>query len=223
MTEKLYTLRTELQSVANDEKSKQMKAYMKGNFDFMGIQSSPRRQVYNKFRPGLEIQYESELIEWVFLLWDQPEREFQLIAIDELDRSRKILTEFGIEEVEKLIVMKSWWDTVDLIASKILGGFYKVNNLKLERKIKTWSLHDNMWLNRTGILVQLKFKENTNLDLLKMAILPHIESNEFFHQKAIGWALRELSKTDSFRDWVIEFTQKNKLKPLSVREALKFI
>jgi 3-methyladenine DNA glycosylase AlkD len=47
------------------------------------------------------------------------------------------------------------------------------------------------------------------------------DSQEFFIRKAIGWALREYSKTNPV--WVSQFVTKNKLSNLSVREALKRI
>jgi 3-methyladenine DNA glycosylase AlkD len=76
-----------------------------------------------------------------------------------------------------------------------------------------------MWVNRTAIICQLKYKDSTNLIWLEKAILPHIKSKEFFHLKAIGWALRQYARTDV--NWVIEFVNEHPLKPLSRREALK--
>lgn len=106
-----------------------------------------------------------------------------------------------------------------MLASKFLGNYYRNHPTLLEIKIREWSSSDNMWLNRTAILVQLKYKESTRLDLLEHAILPHIDSTEFFIQKAIGWALRELAKTNKI--WVMQFVESHTLKPLSRREALK--
>ena len=82
-----------------------------------------------------------------------------------------------------------------------------------------WSLSDNMWTNRSAILHQLKFKQETDADLLFRIIQQHSTSNEFFIQKSIGWALREYAKTDP--DLVMSFVEKHPLKPLSKREALK--
>ncbi len=47
------------------------------------------------------------------------------------------------------------------------------------------------------------------------------DSKEFFLRKAIGWALREYSKTNP--DWVREFVGKTTMSGLSTREALKRI
>ena len=58
-------------------------------------------------------------------------------------------------------------------------------------------MSDNMWTNRSAILHQLKFKQETDTDLLFKIIKQHSDSKEFFIQKAIGWALREYAKTNS--------------------------
>ena len=44
---------------------------------------------------------------------------------------------------------------------------------------------------------------------------------KIFINKAIGWALREYSKTNKV--WVKEFVNNYQLSPLSVREASKYI
>ncbi|QDY46865.1 DNA alkylation repair protein [Planococcus glaciei] len=84
-----------------------------------------------------------------------------------------------------------------------------------------WSQADNIWTNRTVILHQLKYKQETDTMLLSRIILEHAASPEFFIQKSIGWALREYAKTDA--DWVRSFVLENELMPLSKREAMKNI
>lgn len=76
-----------------------------------------------------------------------------------------------------------------------------------------------MWLNRSAILFQLGYKEQTNEVLFYNLCLQHRNSNEFFIQKAIGWALREYGKTNP--ESVLRFVQSNTLKPLSEREAIR--
>ena len=63
------------------------------------------------------------------------------------------------------------------------------------------------------------YKKNTDTALLNSYILHLKDSKEFFIRKAIGWALREYSKTNP--EWVISFVANNKLSPLSEKEALK--
>ena len=79
----------------------------------------------------------------------------------------------------------------------------------------------NMWLQRASILFQLNYKNETNEKLLYNYMLELKSSNEFFIQKAIGWALREYSKGNP--QSVKKFLTENKLAKLSVREASKYL
>ena len=78
-----------------------------------------------------------------------------------------------------------------------------------------------MWLNRSALLFQLGYKEHTDETLFYSLCLEHRHSDEFFIQKAIGWALREYGKTNP--DSVLNFVRSNTLKPLSEKEAIRNI
>ena len=84
-----------------------------------------------------------------------------------------------------------------------------------------WMTSGNIWLQRTVLLYQLKYRKNTNKRILFDAISELKGSKEFFIQKAIGWALREYGKTNPKA--VIAFVNSIELAPLSRREALRRI
>lgn len=79
---------------------------------------------------------------------------------------------------------------------------------------------DELWLQRSAILFQLKYKEKTNETLLYRYIRQNTDSKEFFIQKAVGWALREYSKTNP--ESVKHFIEENRLPKLSIREGSKY-
>ena len=68
---------------------------------------------------------------------------------------------------------------------------------------------------------QLSYKTDTDRTRLFKFCLAVADEDEFFIRKAIGWSLREYSRTD--KTAVREFVEKNreKLSNLSAREALK--
>ena len=140
------------------------------------------------------------------------------ILIKELKRN---YAKEDIQLIEKLIITKSWWDSVDTIAKNILGDYLLEHPLETEKVIERFSNSDNMWLNRSAILFQLGYKQKTNFDLLKSECEKHKNSNEFFIQKAIGWALREYGKNNP--EVVKNFVNATNLKNLSKKEALKNI
>ena len=94
---------------------------------------------------------------------------------------------------------------------------------ELEEIILKWRLSDNIWLRRVAIDHQLLRKENTNVQLLEKILLHNLNQTEFFINKAIGWALRDYSKTNP--TWVAGFIEKNKerMADLSIKEASKYL
>ena len=122
---------------------------------------------------------------------------------------------------KRLITEKSWWDTVDALSGTInqLTTTYP----ELNPTIIKWSLDENIWLRRTAILHQLLRKQKTNTSLLAEIIENNMGTQEFFINKAIGWALRDYSKTNP--NWVKNYTEKHKqqLSPLSIKEGSKYL
>ncbi len=206
---------------SNPEKAIGMSQYMRNRFSFVGINAPTRKTLFAEIQTLFKPQNSQELISWIQTLWDAPEREYQYIAMEYLKKYIKLLGEQDFWLFEFLIVNKSWWDTVDIISANCLGKFLRLNHHLLHSSIIEFSKHPNFWINRAAIICQLTYRYKTQKDLLKVAIQPHLTSNEFFLQKAIGWALREYAKTN--KEWVLYFVERETLKPLSKREALKII
>ncbi|MET0785692.1 MAG: DNA alkylation repair protein [Paenisporosarcina sp.] len=209
------------QEKQNKDEAKRMEAYMKNLFPFLGIRSPERNEITRDYFSAFQLPKDEELLDETWEIYILPEREFQYAAITLLSKKIKNLEVKHLGFIEQLITEKSWWDSIDSIAPSIVGSIVKNNRSEGEEIMKQWSASKNMWLNRSAILHQLKYKENTNEELLKEIIRSHIDSQEFFIQKSIGWVLREYAKTNS--DFVKQFVSTHELKPLSKREALKHL
>ena len=126
-----------------------------------------------------------------------------------------------IEHIQKYIQIKQWWDTIDLF-DRIIGEIglkdCRVNDLMLQ-----WSQDKDFWVRRIAIDHQLCRKEKTNTELLEKIIVNNLGSHEFFINKAIGWALRDYSKTNP--QWVKHFIEKyhDQMHCLSIKEGSKYI
>lgn len=204
---------------ANEEEAVAMGAYMRNQFPFLGIRSPLRKELLRQLFAEYKMPEGDALRIEVAAIFNLPEREFQYAALAILERQKKQLTISDLALCEKLITTKSWWDSIDTIAPKIAGAIVLRDREAGEYVMKQWCSSDNMWLNRAAILHQLKYKTEMNEKLLHEIILLHIDSEEFFIQKAIGWVLREYAKTNPKS--VRAFAEETKLKPLSRREALK--
>jgi 3-methyladenine DNA glycosylase AlkD len=216
----IKSLETAFQEKCNAENAFAMAKYMRNHFSFFGIKTEDRRPIFKATwkENHQEIAENPREIAWE--LFTKQQRELHYCAIEILTKELKgKYKKDDIHLIEKLIITNSWWDSVDTIAKNILGEYLLEHPLQIENVIERFSNSKNMWLNRSAILFQLGYKQKTNFDLLKSECEKHKNSNEFFIQKAIGWALREYAKTNP--EAVKNFVVNNNLKPLSKKEALK--
>ncbi|MDT2859866.1 DNA alkylation repair protein [Lactococcus lactis] len=226
----------EFRQYKNEENAEKQAAYLRHQFEFIGLKTPERRLLAKDF---LKEKKADKQIDWelVFEFWNLPEREFQYLALDYLHQMKKWLIFDDMEKIKKLTVSKSWWDTVDaldeLVGHLLLTGRKQAteNDSTAYEQVKTlvkeWAQAENFWLRRIAIDCQLSFKNQTDLELLSYNIEKNLLgssfADEFFITKAIGWALRDLAKTNSA--WVIKFIEEheNKMAKLSIREASKHL
>ncbi len=206
------------ESKANPEIALQMGRYMRSLFPFYGIKSPERREIYKEFTKTNGLIPNANKTEIVQLCWQAPQREYQLFAMELLGRTVKKESKNIIDLYEYMIINKSWWDTVDYIAINLAGVYFRNYPELIVEFTSRWMKSDNIWLHRSCILFQLKYKTQVDTKLLCSFISKLYKSKEFFIQKAIGWVLREYSKTNPA--FVIDYVANNEIAPLSKREAL---
>jgi len=197
------------------------KAYMLNQFEYYGIKMVERRRLCKDFIKAYPVSSFTETEKIVKQTWQLPEREWQYFAIELLANYKQQWKLSTIQTIEYCITHKSWWDTVDAIADVWAGEYFKLFPQQIKTVTARWNTSDNIWLQRSSLLFQKKYKQQTNTKLLAKYIQQLSASNEFFIRKAIGWILREYAKTNA--EWVKDFVESNKLSPLSRREALKHL
>ncbi|WP_245805832.1 DNA alkylation repair protein [Bacillus alkalicellulosilyticus] len=207
----------------NRDDAMQMKKYMRDQYVFFGIKSPKRKEIVKVFVKKEGYPPEDIYHDVIKELWDLPERECQMVALDLLERSMKRWKERDIQLLEDLIVSKSWWDSVDWIATRLVGNFFQMYPHLILPFTNKWMNSENIWLQRSAILFQLKYKADTDERLLYQYILKCAESKEFFIQKGIGWALREYSKTNPSSVVAFVSAHEDKLSSLSKREGLRIV
>lgn len=216
----LSKLISDLEKNRNELLAVSMERYMQDKFRFLGVRGATRTEIYKKYFPDAR---KTKTIDWNFVesCWNKEEREFQYVVVYYLKTMQKFLKRDDISRLKFLIVTKSWWDTIDLLA-KVVGSlvirFEGLDQLMLE-----WSKDSNIWLRRVAMLHQLSFKEKVDKELLEKILLANLDDNEFFINKAVGWALRDYSKFNPER--VTKFIEKNRenMTNLSLREASKYL
>ena len=218
----ITALENAFQKNSHPENALAMAKYMRNHFSFFGIKTEDRRQIFKILCKENQSEIAENPRAIALELYLKTQRELHYCAIEILIKQLKgNYKKEDIQLIEKCIVSNSWWDSVDTIAKYILGEYLVEFPLETENVIERFSNSNNMWLNRSAILYQLGYKQKTNFDLLQSECEKHKNSNEFFIQKAIGWALREYAKTNPKA--VKNYVGNTNLKPLSRKEALKNI
>jgi len=177
------------------------------------------------------------------------EERYAAIALADHGAYRSFRTAAAVPMLEEMIVSGAWWDFVDALATHHLGDVLQAElaagrGAAMRRLLLTWARGDDLWKRRAAILCQIRFKQNTDTRLLYACIEPSLLARvdseapyqrtggdrgtrpteiryDFFIRKAIGWALRQYAwiAPDEVRRYVE--AHRERLSPLSVREALK--
>ena len=207
----------------NESRAIQSSAYLKDHFPFFGMTSGQRRDLQKPLLKSLTL-LEDRSERWTLIrnLWEQPEREFQYFAIDWLNSwpKRWYDPKDGLE-LEWIISHKSWWDSVDAVASNYLGKWEMLFPDQARKTFEKWRYAESFWLQRSCLIYQLKHKDDVDSAFLESLIEQMKSNKEFFIQKAIGWSLRQLSKYNPER--VGQIIERQNLSGLARREASKYL
>ncbi len=209
------------QPYQNAIKRPQMEAYMRDQFPFLGITAPERKIWFKQLEQVLGFPDFDDALVLVKALLEAGEREMHYLAIHIVERKKHHLHAAALPLIEMMIITKGWWDTVDWVSVKLAGGYFKKYPTTQESETTRWSRSQNLWLRRSSLLFCLKYKDQPPWHLLEQHLHTLSDENEFFIQKAIGWVLREKSKTHP------EFAQQQLatliLSNLAVREGSKYL
>jgi 3-methyladenine DNA glycosylase AlkD len=202
-----------------------MRAYMKSALPFLGV---PRPALTTVLRPVFSAHPLRGRATWeatVRALYDDAdyrEERYAALSLLQVRAARPWHDPDAVPLLEHLVVVGAWWDLVDEVSGRSVAPLHRRYPDALGPVLRRWSVDQGIWLRRSAILGQLGSGAATDRDLLAECIEPSIGSGEFFVRKAIGWALRDLSRHDT--PWVRDFVQaRPQLSALSRREALRLI
>jgi 3-methyladenine DNA glycosylase AlkD len=200
----------------------QQAAYMRNLFPFLGIKKPVRSIIQKELFKKYQLLSKEDLTDHLLALWDLQEREYQMAALDLAYSYKKIWTPDLIELFEHLVRTKSWWDSVDTLAAKLIGPLVQ-KYPELQDHMDRWIDDPCIWVRRSALIYQLSYKNQTDQVRLFTYCERRMHEKEFFIRKAIGWALRQYAYTEP--DAVYRFVEqaKDSLSPLSYREATKHL
>jgi len=219
----LSELQTLFAKHANPQRAKEQQRYMKSKMPYWGLGLPEVRKLckplFKKYPPQDNGAYRKILLH---IFKNAKKREEWYAGENYAKQFPEFITEENVDLYIKIVRLTQWWDLVDGVAAQLVGPALQ-GKKSLKANLKKWIADKNMWVRRTALLTQLKYKEKTDPELLAELILNVADEKEFFIRKAIGWALREYSYTNPA--WVKAFIKKHEeqLSNLSIREGLKAI
>ncbi|HEY0594074.1 MAG TPA: DNA alkylation repair protein [Thermoanaerobaculia bacterium] len=224
MTPLLLELRRKLRAVADPARAAGAQAYMKSAMPFLGVGAVPLRTVCRAAFRGIAFPSDAAWRDAVLALWRGAafrEERYAAIELSGIKAADAWQTMRTLPMYEEMIVDGAWWDLVDVLASHRLGLILRNEPKPMRRAMLAWSRDANLWKRRASILCQLRFKDETDLELLYACIEPSLESKEFFLRKGIGWALRSYAWTDPGEIARYVKANQGRMAGLTKREALK--
>lgn len=212
---------------ANPERAQQQQAYMKSTMPYFGLQAATLRLVLKPLLAAHRFRERSDWERAILTLWDNATHREMLYSAIALARHRRYHE--WREQPESLHIWEhmtrsgAWWDVCDEIAVHFVGRVLRVNIAEVTPIIRQWATDEHLWIRRAAMLSQIRFKADTDRDLLAACTTPNLGHPDFFSRKAIGWSLREFSRTDP--TWVRTFVDAHAdaMAPLSRREALRLL
>jgi 3-methyladenine DNA glycosylase AlkD len=204
------------------ERAGPAEAYMRDQFPFLGLPAPTQRVLARSVLAGLPAPGEDDLRTVALACWELDEREYQYFACDWLRTHLAVPGPGFLATIRTLITTRSWWDTVDPLATRVVGGLVR-RHPELSAEMDAWSGAEDLWLVRTAILHQLHYGAETDTDRLFGYCTRQAGHRDFFVRKAIGWALRQYARTEPGAVSSYVAAHRDQLSPLSVREATKHL
>jgi 3-methyladenine DNA glycosylase AlkD len=217
-------IRRALAQAADPAKAPHMQAYMKSAMPYRGVSSPQLKRLCGQAFKAHQLATADQWRGAVLHLWRGAafrEERYAAVLLTQARAYRDFLTFSSLPMLEEMIVTGAWWDYVDTLASRNLGDLLRADPRRMKPLMRRWARDPDMWKRRSAILCQLAFKREADLELLYDCIEPNLSHKDFFIRKAIGWALRQQAWTDPNEVRRYVKANRDRLSPLSVREALK--
>jgi 3-methyladenine DNA glycosylase AlkD len=209
----------DLRETATPERAVQEKRYLKSDLEHLGATVPAIRKITIGATRDLD---HDQTLALVTELWESNIHELRMAAVETLIHNVKLLASSDLPVAEHLIRDSLSWVYVDALALKVVGGLV-VRDPSLATTLDKWITDENFWIRRTAILALLPAFRTGGGDLDRLSAYGDLvlTEKEFFIRKALGWALREVVKTNPA--WVIDWVTPRipQISGVTIREATR--
>lgn len=207
---------------ADHENAVKQEAYLKNQFPFLGLAKPIRAKLEKEFVKSTKLLSKTEVIEIIFELSQLGYREYLYTSQMVMQANYKRFEYDDIINLTTVTRSNQWWENTDGFQS-FLKKWFRDNPEYIKPFVLVFYKDENLWMRRLAIIAQLGMKDLTDFTVMKRALRYNFKYDEFFIQKAIGWALRDYSKINQVE--VAKFIDDYHLKMsnLAIREGSKYL
>ncbi|MGD0282395.1 MAG: DNA alkylation repair protein [Dissulfurispiraceae bacterium] len=218
----LAIFRKRLKENSNPERAAKEKSYLKSPYKFFGVTVPFITKMAKDFKRTNRDVDKRFVFELGKRLWDSEYHQEKTLAIKLLEQYSEYLDYESMSMLERMLSASAGWDHVDGITNHLVDAVLRKDRRTYEY-LKRWSKSDNFWMRRAALISQLLlFREGKGDRKLFFSFAERmIEEKEFFIRKAIGWALREMSKAEPGAVFDFLMKVKDRGSGLTLREGSK--
>lgn len=185
-----------LQQAGSPERATGEKVYLKSDLEFFGTDLLKIRATAKEFERANPDLSREELLDLVGGLWQTSQHELRMIGLGLLELYVGRLVAEDTAFVEGLLRRCNSWAYVDWLSTKIAGSLIE-RYPETKAALRRWAVDDNFWVRRASLFAlhdALRAGQGDR-ELFAELASPMVQEREFFIHKAIGWILREVSKS----------------------------
>ena len=159
-------IREALADHADPIKAEGMRAYMKSEMPYRGVQKPVRRRIFRDLFQRHPIREKAPWREAVLDLWRNAayrEERYAALELAGAKRYSAFRTFDTLPMLEEMVVTGAWWDYVDEVATHRLRELLERYPKGVSRRMRSWSRSPDMWKRRSSIICQVNRKGETDL------------------------------------------------------------
>ncbi len=216
-------IQRELKKLADPRRAEGEKKYLKSPMKHYGVTvPSLRRLAKSWIKENSQLSIDGVLNQSQ-KLWKGKSHEERMIAIFLLVFRVDELSFRHLSIIEKMVRESTGWAQLDMISAWLCGKLYQDDKASMTRVLKRWVKDSNFWVRRASLLTLLGpvRKDKGSFPLFDQLATELLPEKEFFIRKAIGWVLRELSKSEPETVFAYIKKHKTEMSGLTYREATR--
>jgi 3-methyladenine DNA glycosylase AlkD len=219
-------IEADLTRLGSPDRAASEKRYLKSDLNFLGATLGNIRRVTRQATRGTAAKSPSldraNTLDLVEELWSWPLFERRMAAVLVLEWNATHLRADDVTVIERLIRESYTWAFVDALAANVVGEL--ALRYRIRRVLDRWASDDDFWIRRSSLLAEMRpLKNGASFEPFARRADTMLDEKEFFVRKAIGWVLRETSKTrpDEVFEWIAPRT--DRASGVTMREAVKYL